>query len=268
VAEVKSTSQRRLSILKLLNSAESVNVKELSNDYQVSEVTIRKDLRYLESRNLLFRSRGGAMRPLRVGIDIAIDDRRKQNPLQKQSIGIAAAQLIHDGDTLILDSGTTVMELAKNLGGFRELTVITNALDIASKLVDYDNMNVIIPGGILRKKSLSLVGVMAAENFKSLKCDLFFFSADGIDVKEGLSTPNLEEAHLCRLVIKASKKVIALVDSSKFQRSGLINITKLDKVDIIVTDEDISPVVLKKLRKAGIEVIVAGNQNSFLQPIV
>jgi DeoR family transcriptional regulator, aga operon transcriptional repressor len=255
--EIKSTSQRRLSILNIIESAGIVNVNELSKSFQVSEVTIRKDLRYLESRNMLHRSRGGAMKPVKVGIDIAIDDRKKRNQAQKQAIGIEASKIVTDGDTLILDSGTTVMELARNLGRFRELILITNALDIATRLVDYDNMRVIIPGGILHKKSLSMVGVMAAENFRSLKCDVFFFSADGISADDGLSTPNVEEAHLCRMIIKNSKKVVALIDSSKFHQSGMITITKLDKIDILVTDDGISPTNLKKIRNLGVEVVVA-----------
>jgi DeoR family transcriptional regulator, aga operon transcriptional repressor len=257
MTDIKSTSQRRLSILNIIDSVGIVNVNELSKDFQVSEVTIRKDLRYLESRNMLHRARGGAMKPVKVGIDIAIDERKMRNQAQKQAIGMEASKIITNGDTLILDSGTTVMELAKNLGRFNELTIITNALDIATKLVDYDNMRVIFPGGILHKKSLSMIGVMAAENFKNLKCDVFFFSADGINADEGLSTPNIEEAHLCRMIIKNAKKVVALIDSSKFHQSGMITITKLDKIDILVTDDGISPVDLKKIRKLGVEVIVA-----------
>jgi DeoR family transcriptional regulator of aga operon len=163
----KSTVQRRVIILQMLEEKGQVDVTSLSKELMVSEVTVRNDLKRLEQKNALIRARGGAMKIDRVGTDFAISDKNKQNYEQKKRIGKAAAALIEEGDTIILDSGTTTMEITKNLSTLSELTVITNALNIADQLAEHPKANVIVPGGFLRKNSLSLIGSTAEESFKN-----------------------------------------------------------------------------------------------------
>jgi len=252
-----STVERRLYILKLLEKNEKVNVNTLSKQFGVSEVTIRKDLRHLEKKNMLIRAHGEAIKQSLVNVDLSIYDRRKQNIKSKQAIGIKAVSLIGNGETILLDSGTTIMELVKHLPKQIEITVITNAVDIAFQLAEYPKIRVIMPGGILRRNSLSLVGEQAAEAFRNYYCNKCFVSADGIDKQQGLLTMNIEEAHLSRINMENSRKVIALIDSSKFQQKGMMTIVPISKINTLITDNGISGEQKKYLADSGIEVLIA-----------
>ena len=252
----KSTVQRRVLILDKLNTHGQVDVITLSKELKVSEVTIRNDLTRLEQKNMLIRARGGAIKVDHVARDFALSDKNKQHYEEKKRIGKAAAALIKDGDTIILDSGTTTMEITRNLGSFKELTVITNALNIASQLAEHQNTNVIIPGGFLRKTSLSLVGATAEKSLKNYFCDKLFLAVDGLDATHGLSTPNVEEAHLNRIMMSISKQVIVVADSSKFHKRSFAFIAPISEVDIIITDAEISPEDNKKLENAGVQLII------------
>lgn len=251
-----STVGRRAIILEKLDKDGQVNVPELSKELKVSEVTIRNDLIRLEQKNMLIRARGGAIKIDRVGIDFTLSDKNKQHFEEKKRIGKAAAGLVEDGDTIILDSGTTTMEIARNLLNVNNLTVITNALNIANQLADHQKANVIIPGGFLRKNSLSLVGGAAEENFKNYFCDRLFLAVDGFNTTHGLSTPNVEEAHLNRVMIEISKQVIVVADSSKFHKRSFAFISPITDVDVVVTDAEIPAEDRKKLENAGVKVII------------
>ncbi len=252
----KSTVQRRVIILDQLEAEGQVDVISLSKALKVSEVTIRNDLKRLEQKNALIRARGGAIKIDRVGIDFALSDKNKQNYEQKRRIGKAASELVEEGDTIILDSGTTTMEITKNLANITELTVITNALNIASQLAEHPRANVIIPGGFLRKNSLSLIGATAEESFKNYFCDKLFLAVDGFSAAYGLSTPNVEEAHLNRVMMAISKQVIVVADSSKFHKRSFAFIAPISDIDILVTDSGIPTDDQKKLESAGIKVII------------
>lgn len=252
----KSTVQRRVMILEKLEEKGQVDVIELSKALKVSEVTIRNDLKKLEQKNALIRARGGAFKVDRVGIDFALSDKNKQNYDQKRRIGKAAAGLIEEGDTIILDSGTTTMEITKNLLDIAELTVITNALNIANQLAEHPRANVIIPGGFLRKNSLSLIGSTAEESFKNYFCDKLFLAVDGFSAAYGLSTPNVEEAHLNRVMMSISKQTIVVADSSKFHKRSFAFIAPMEEIDILITDSGIPAEDQKKLESAGIKVII------------
>ncbi|HTE08748.1 MAG TPA: transcriptional repressor AgaR, partial [Flavitalea sp.] len=252
----KSTVQRRVIILEKLEEKGQVDVTELSKALRVSEVTIRNDLKRLEQKNALIRARGGAFKIDRVGMDFTLSDKNKQNYDQKRKIGKAAAELVEEGDTIILDSGTTTMEIAKNLSSIAELTVITNALNIANQLADHPRANIIIPGGFLRKNSLSLIGSTAEDSFKNYFCDKLFLAVDGFSTTFGLSTPNVEEAHLNRIMISISKQVIVVADSSKFHKRSFALIGPVAGIDVLITDEGIPPDDQKKLESAGVKLII------------
>ena len=252
----KSTTERRALILEKLDSNGQVEVNSLSKELGVSEVTVRNDLSRLEGKNMLIRARGGAIKLDRVGVDFAISEKKQHNHEEKRLIGLAAAKLIEDGDTIILDSGSTTMEIAKNLQKEDSLTVITNALNVAHHLAEHTKANVIVPGGFLRKTSLSLVGATAEDSFRNYFCDKLFLAVDGFSSTHGLSTPNVEEAHLNRVMIEISKRVIVVTDSSKFQKRSFAFIAPITAVDVVVTDSGIPPGDLKKLEDAGIHVII------------
>lgn len=255
----KSTVSRRAKLLEEIELKGQVFVRELSKMFKISEVTIRNDLAHLEKQNMLIRARGGAIKTKfhMSGISSTISDKEKEFQKEKQLIAKEAIKLIEDGDTLVLDSGSTTTEIAKNLEKFKNLTIITNALNIASILAEYEGFNIFMPGGSLRKKSLSLVGVLADDNFEKFYCDKLFLGADGFDTTHGLSTPNSEEAHLNQIMIKIAKTVIVVADSRKFERRRFAFIGPISDVDIVITDSGIKEDDSNRLKKNGVEVIVA-----------
>lgn len=253
----KSTVERRSLIIKELDLKGKVNVSDLSRMFMVSEVTIRNDLAQLEKKNILLRARGGALKIDPVGIDYHISEKDKINIRSKQIIGKKAVNFVHDHDTIMIDSGTTVMELVRNLDEKVALTVITNALNIANQLSKNNNIHIIMPGGFLRNKSFSLIGTPAEKSLRNYFCDKLFLGVDGIDVEYGLSTPNIEEAHFNSAMMEMSSQIIVLADSSKIHKRSLAFICPVSKIDILITDSGISNEQKISFENAGVEVVIA-----------
>ena len=254
----RSTVERRKKILHLLNKNGQVFVQELSSEFKVSEVTIRKDLDMFESKKLLIRSRGGAMKyESSVGTDLEITDKDKIYYTEKVNIGKRAAAMVQDGDTIIIDSGTTTLEVAKKLNKDYNINIITNAINIVNQLIQFNNVNLIVPGGILRKNSHSLIGPLAERSLSNFNVDKVFIGVDGFDISQGAFTPNIEEASLNQRMIEIAKEVILVTDSSKFNRKSLALICPPNKIDIIVTDDKIDETIKRQLIEIGIKVIIA-----------
>jgi DeoR family transcriptional regulator of aga operon len=252
-----TTVGRRKQILHLLAEDGQVFVEELSKRFEVSEVTIRNDLGQLEKKNTLIRARGGALKmDSGVAKDQRLSDKARINFEEKSRIGKKAAEMVQESNTIIIDSGSTTSELVRHLPDFQDLTVITNAFNIANQLITRPHISMIMPGGYLRKNSLSLVGPLAEKSLRIFNVDKVFLGVDGFDTKQGIFTPNLEEARLNEIMIEISKEVIILVDSSKFKRRSLALICTLDKIHKVVTDKNISPEDLSRLQDSGIEVIL------------
>ena len=236
-----STEERRSIILNTLHDQGRVTVSDLVDTFGVSEVSIRKDLAVLEERQLLVRVKSGAINIHQNGDsdDLSISHKQHLNAKQKRLIGQYAASLIQEGDTIILDSGTTTMEIAKNLGGIQKLTAITNALDIALYLNNYNRFSVMVLGGNLREVSYSTVGMFAEHGVRNIYCDKAFLGVDSISIKDGISTPRIEEASLNQAMINSAKEVITVFDSSKYGRRTFAHIASLNKIKTIVTDSGI-----------------------------
>jgi DeoR family transcriptional regulator, aga operon transcriptional repressor len=255
----KTTVERRMAIMNMLTDNPEIYVHELSKKFGVSEVTIRNDLKNLEKKKILIRARGGAMKiePV-VSYDRWLWEKDKINYLEKQKIGKAAASLIKESDTVILDSGTTTIEVVKNISPeITSLTIITNALNIANQAVLNNNINLIIPGGYLRKNSLSLVGSLAEKSLRNFFVDKVFIGVDGFDPHVGIFTPNVDEANLNQVMIEISKEVIVVTDSTKFLRKSLAFICNIDRINTVVTDSGIHDEDKKILESSGIKVIIA-----------
>ena len=253
---MSATTERRNDIVRLINQNGRVSVEELSKQFKVSAVTIRNDLNFLEEKGLVHRAYGGALTRDTVAFDTAINEKQKLHAEDKKRIGKAAAEMIHDGDSIILDSGTTTMEIAKNLRGKKDITVITNAINIATELAGMSDISLIMTGGTLRETSFSLVGPHAESVLKEFYFDTCFLGVDGFDIKFGLTTPNLLEARLNRLMVERARETIAVMDSSKFTHQSLSLIVELDKIQKIITDTNISQDCLAALREMNIEVIL------------
>lgn len=255
-----STVNRRKKILNLLTEQGQVHIQSLSNDLKVSEVTIRHDLDQLEKQHMLIRARGGAIKiNQNVAQEQYLSEKNKINFIEKSRIGKKAAQFINDFETIILDSGTTTMEIIRNLPPLKNVTIISNAMNIVNQLManEDNNINIVVPGGFLRTNSNSLVGSFAEANLRNMYVDKVFLGVDGFDIKQGIFTPNIEEAHLNQIMIEIAKEVIIVTDSSKFLKKSFAFICDLSKIDIVITDDKISEEYKKRLEDNGIRVEIA-----------
>lgn len=248
--------ERRQHILSLIQKKGRVLVDELSQELDLSKITIRKDLDYLQAKDLLVRTHGGAL-PAQAGAlsDPPIQEKEGLHHEEKVRIAKAAAAMVSEGQCIILDSGTTTTEIARAILSFRRLTVITNALNIAADLARTD-FEIIMIGGTLRKNSLSVVGPLAEDVLKEMHADIVFLGVDGFDINVGLTTPNLLEARVNRAMVKAATKVVAVCDSSKFNHRSLSLIVGTSAINHVITDSNLPAEEVKAIRDAGIEVTV------------
>ena len=253
---MNTLAERHQFILSKLKMEGKVNVLDLCNDLNVSSVTIRKDLKMLEDKNLLFRTHGGGTSSNPYTIDRPVNEKEKIRSQEKKDIGTVAANLIEPNDCIIIASGTTVLSLAKSIKPQGNLTVITAALNVATELNHHPEIEVLVLGGILRKSSSSATGAYAEKILNDFSCSKLFLGVDGIDIEFGLTTTHMQEAQLNRKMIDASQKTIVLADSSKFGKKGFGRICGLEDVEQIITDSGISDHLLKTLQSMGIEVTI------------
>ena len=246
--------ERRRAILEILNREGRVLVLDLAKRFETSQVTIRKDLEELHAHGVIHRTHGGAL-PAREGAleDPTLREKEKLHRKEKLRIAEASARLVQEGQVVILDSGTTTTAIARALRHFQNLTIVTNAVNIAAELSG-TAVEVILTGGTLRKNSFSLVGPIAEETLHRLNADLLFLGVDGFDVHYGLSTPNLLEAKVNRVMVEVAKRTVAACDSSKFGRRSLSLIAPPQALHEVITDRGAPKSDLKALQKAGIEV--------------
>jgi DeoR family transcriptional regulator of aga operon len=246
--------ERRRAILDIINHEGRALVQTLAPRFGASQVTIRKDLEILHSHGLVYRTHGGAL-PVRAGalLDPSLREKEKLHRKEKQKIGAAAARLVKEGQSVVLDSGTTTTGIARALREFRRLTVITNAVNIAADLAGTD-VEVILTGGILRENSFSLVGPLAEDTLRHLSADMLFLGVDGFDVHFGLTTPNMLEAKVNRVMVEIARRTVVVCDSSKFGRRSLALIAPPSAVHQAITDSRIPKSDMRGLEEAGIDV--------------
>lgn len=248
------SEERRRAILEIVNREGRVLVLDLAKRFETSQVTVRKDLEALHAHRLIHRTHGGAL-PARDGAleDPTLREKEKLHHQEKVRIAGAAAGMVQEGQVIILDSGTTTTEIARALRTFRKLTIVTNAVNIAAELSG-TAVDVILTGGTLRKNSFSLVGPIAEETLHRLSADLLFLGVDGFDVHYGLSTPNLLEAKVNKVMVEVAKHTVAVCDSSKFGRRSLSLIVPPSALHEVVTDRGVSKSDLRVLKRVGIGV--------------
>lgn len=249
--------ERQSIILELLIQHNSILVTDLATHLNVSSVTIRKDLTDLEREKKLYRNHGKA-----ILIDPYIDNRNvsekeKLYVEEKRLIGMKAASLITPKDSILIASGTTMHALARSIVPVDELTVITASMEVSNILASEKNIYIIQLGGILRHSSLSVVGKYAENILADFSCSKLFIGVDGIDLDFGITTTNMMEASLNRVMMQTTQKTIVLADSSKFGRRGFSKIADMEDVDHIITDSHIPPSTALRLEEMGIEVTIA-----------
>ena len=251
--------ERRSEIVRLTESNGRVDVEDLARQLKVSTVTIRNDLNALSNKGLVVRARGGAIASTRLTRELSVQEKYKENRSIKRRLGKAVAEMIgEDVRSILLDSGTSTEEVAQCLVGRSDLTVMTNGLNVAAALAGSAGIDVLVTGGVLRKKSMSFYGRQAEESLRLLHFDLLILGADGIDTKVGITTHFGQEANLNRLMRKVASRVILVTDSSKFGRRGAHIICKHTDIHTLVTDDGIADDTLEALSDDGIDVRVVG----------
>lgn len=250
-------NRRKDEIIRILAENRMVKAYELSEHFHVSMETVRRDLETLEKEGYLTRVHGGAVVKTMQGLGPEYTLRENKNYEQKLLIGRAAADLVEDGDTIIIDLGTTTLEFAKFLYNKKNLTVFTNAIQIAVELVKNPEMRVILIGGNLRSGELATSGYLAEDVVDHFYVDKAFLGIGGITKNLGFGDYQIEEANLRRHYIAHSQKVIALVDYTKFGVKTLNHICGFDEVDILVTDERADEKILAAYRQKGGQVVIA-----------
>jgi DeoR/GlpR family transcriptional regulator of sugar metabolism len=254
------TEKRRSSIIEELRRHEVVKVSELSKCFGVSEVSIRRDIRYLEKLGVLQRIHGGAVSATTKSAAQTVAQRADPRSEQKQRIGRAAAAMVQPGDRLLLDSGSTPLQVAAHLSNellaTGKLTVITSSLPIVRQLGGHRGLHLIVLGGIYLSDHQVTVGPQTIEALKSLHADKLFLGTDGLTFSQGLTTANVLEAEVDRALVRAATEVIVVADSSKIGGIGLATIMCLGDMHKLITDSDAPADFVARLRHLGIEVFL------------
>ncbi|MDU2063660.1 MAG: DeoR/GlpR family DNA-binding transcription regulator [Sporomusaceae bacterium] len=236
--------ERKAEILQLMKIGQTVKVIELCQHFDVSESTIRRDLQEMEDEGLLQRTHGGAILA-QSGYEFSFHEKEVRHLNEKQQIAKYAASLVKDGETILLDAGTTTLEIAHFLQN-RSITVGTNSMDIAQKFADDATVEVLLIGGTFRKSPRSLVGYLANESLKRLHFDKVFLAANGVDLLKGVTTPNATEAETKRYMMLAAEERILAVDHSKLNQKSLCKICDLAELSFMITDQTVKAEVLKQ----------------------
>jgi DeoR/GlpR family transcriptional regulator of sugar metabolism len=249
--------ERRTQILQIVRSEGRARVNDLAQRFSSSAVTIRNDLNELHGRGLVLRSHGGAVLPEKILRESPVYERLKTHSEEKRRIGAMAATLIHDGETIILDSGTTTLEIARQIKKMQGLQVITNGVNIAAELLDADKVQTFIVGGTLRVDSASIVGRSAEEMFEQFSADKVFLSGAGCDPDFGVSGGNLDETMVNRAMLRIAREVILVADASKFSKRSMVRIAQFSEIDTVISDGGLRPEIQDKVRGLGSNLILA-----------
>ncbi|HEU0276588.1 MAG TPA: transcriptional repressor AgaR [Rhodanobacteraceae bacterium] len=250
--------ERRQHIVELISAQGRATVNELSERFGTSAVTIRNDLEALARSGAITRSHGGALPAAVARVDTPLPVKETRHLAEKRRIGEAAARLIGDGETIILDAGSTTAEVARRIRQrtWKSLTVITNALHVALELSSVPGVRVMMLGGLLRHTSYSLTGPEAEQTLARLTADRLFLGVDGLDLQVGVTTPDPQEAALNALMVQVSREVVAVMDASKLGQRSLSLIAAIDDLDVVITDTAFPHTAVETLRKHGAEVML------------
>jgi DeoR/GlpR family transcriptional regulator of sugar metabolism len=250
-------------IARIVEEHGRARVADLARQFDVSAVTIRKDLLVLETEQRLVRAHGGAIALDRSRPELAFDIRERLQADEKLRIGAAGAALVHDGESIVMDASTTALSVARHIkarGAWSQLTVITNGLRVASELAGHPGLTVLMLGGRVRWEALSVVGQLGDGLFSRINVQKAFLGAAGFTLESGLSDATDEEAQIKRSMVAAAREVIAIVDHTKWERAAFATFCPIDQVGVVLTDPEAPSDMVEALRTRGVEVrIVAGS---------
>ena len=244
-------------IRRCLETNGRVDCADLATHFGVSEMTIRRDLAQLEKEGAAIRVHGGAIFPVGTGSELSFSTKMRVRMEEKRRIGLAASEMVVDGDTIILDSGTTTLCLAEHVKRRRGLTVITNGLAIANELLDRHGIEVMVPGGIIRSFSHSLVGPETERALQRLNADKLFLGVEGLDPVRGLTVQDSLDAKVKEAMIQAAREIIVVADSSKVNIVKMVLVASMDVVSTVITDGRAPDEFIEALEHEGINVVIA-----------
>lgn len=254
-----SIAERHKYILDKLNEHGFIRITDVAEELGVTKVTIRNDVKILESRGLLYKVHGSArLANPHIG-DRDLETKSLLNREAKQRIAARAVQLINDGDSIMISAGSTTYALAEaiyNTMSLSSLNVVTPFLKVSALLSELEHISIEQLGGRVRKRSCATFGENSGETLDSIVCSKFFLGVDGIDPDFGITTSTIDEAKLLRKMMTAASKTVVLADSSKFAQRGFGHIASLEEVDILITDKNISKEMQNIIEEAGIELIL------------
>ena len=254
--------ERQEQIARIVEEHGRARVADLARQFDVSAVTIRKDLLVLETEQRLVRAHGGAIALDRSRPELAFDIRERLQADEKLRIGAAGAALVHDGESIVMDASTTALSVARHIkarGAWSQLTIITNGLRVASELAGHPGLTVLMLGGRVRWEALSVVGQLGDGLFSRINVQKAFLGAAGFTLESGLSDATDEEAQIKRSMVAAAREVIAIVDHTKWERAAFATFCPIDQVGVVLTDPEAPSEMVGALRTRGVEVRIVAD---------
>jgi DeoR/GlpR family transcriptional regulator of sugar metabolism len=249
--------ERQQLILEAVKDHRQATVGDLSRRFDVSEVTIRRDLREMAAQGMLRRAHGGAVLAVLASPEPPVVQRMERAENCKTCIGRAAAALVSDGDSIFIGSGSTTTQVARHLVDREDLTVVTNALTIATELATARGVTVVVTGGMMRPSELSLVGHITEQSLREVRVDKVILGMRAISLEAGMTHDYLPEVMTDRTIIEMAPELIVVADHTKFGRIASGYVAPVERVTTLVTNSDTDPETLTRLRQMGIQVIVA-----------
>jgi DeoR/GlpR family transcriptional regulator of sugar metabolism len=251
------TPERQKQILSLLTRQGRLSVTEIVRQFSISTATARRDLESLASQGKVQRVHGGVIAVEHAPPELPILEREEEQPDEKTRIGLAAANLVADKETIFLGSGTTVLEMARNLRNRKNLTVITNSLPVMNALAGAEGITVISLGGMLRESEMSFIGHIAIQSLSEVRADKVIMGTRGVSLEHGLTNDYLQETLTDRAILKIGREVVIVADHTKVNRVSTALLAPLDVMNTFVTDSKADKKFLQTLKRKEIEVIVA-----------
>jgi DeoR/GlpR family transcriptional regulator of sugar metabolism len=251
--------QRRKSILRLIEEQGFIRISNLGKQFDVTDMTIRRDIDYLSELGLVRRVHGGAVSDGEQGINLATTflKRNTEFTSEKQRIGTRAQDFVHEGSTIFIDGGSTNELFARNIDPNKRLKVITHALNIAWLLSQNENHELFVPGGILNRLTMTFNGPEVETIFEELNADVLFIAASGISLENGLTDPTWLDSSIKKSMIQSARMVILLIDSHKFDLVSSRTFASIDQLDLIITDSDIDRDMLSRYCSIGVDILLA-----------
>ena len=247
--------ERRNAILAKLNTQGKVIVTDLSREFDVTEETIRRDLEKLDNEGLAKKTYGGAVVNQNLNIDLPFNVRKRANVELKQKIAEKIAEMIHDGDYIMLDASSTAIYVTKCISDRKNITLITNSVEIMLELADKSDWNILSTGGSLKKGALALVGASAERMIRGFHVDLAVCSSKGIDLNVGVTDSNEKDSEIKRAIFGAANRKILAVDSTKFDKISFVHVCDMADIDVVVTDSQPSERWIEHFKDKDVELV-------------